>query len=323
MHKLSATTHHIAHIPSKKISGQRVTQSLLSAMYVIGLAGFGVVSFVPGIIGLSSRDVTIPFRAFTLGIAIIILLLALHYRLIRKGWGISIFMLFWMLYLTRILVDTYLYPIYLARSPEIYLLFGMGISMVPALAFFTIPDFTCLRRAMRTLYLFMNGIGAAAIINGINAFFLNSRLSRNEICNPISLGHIGASICILSIFIFLQGQTKFGKISLSSLITLTLGLAIIALSGARGPALAFVVAIMILVWFYPKRKKKLRLLFVLFLFLLLVPFLINKTTKLGGSFLNRINFLRNTENVKNDIRANLWINSLKDLWQPGLSAVDY
>ena len=309
MQTLSARSNCTRFLQNKQLSFQRFTQQqLLPALYTIGLAGFGVVSFLPEMMDIGSRKVTIPFRAFVLGLVIIVLLHALHARLVTPGWGLFMFMLFWMLYLTRMLNDTYLFPVPLARSPETYFLFGVGVSMVPALAFFTMPGSAGLRRAMIGLYLTMSGIMIAGMLHGFRDFVLTSRLSGNQTYNPISIGHVGASICILSLFIYMTSKTtKKVSLTLFTFIMLALGLTTVALSASRASILSIAVIIMpFLIWALMKRRNRLRVTLLVVVLVIFTPILINKTNIIGGSLVGRIDKFQHFDYIRNNIRYSLW-----------------
>jgi O-antigen ligase len=293
-----------------------IQRVFIPTLYVLCFTGFGLLSFIPEYTRLNSRDVIIPLRAIILVLSILVLLLASSHKLLRFDRGFQFFIAFWLCYLIRVFTDTYIDPVYLLRERDIYVLFAVGVSFVPALAFFVIPSSRGLRRALFIMHALLTVIAVLALteLPGILALQRQAfRLAGNATENPISLGHIGTSLSILSLVIYLAQKTRHRWLTVFLLGTFFIGLTILLLTGSRAPAIGLLVAILLLLRDAGKQRGKLKLALALVLIFALAPVLIAKITESGGSIVGRVDYLQDPTLVQdNENRVELWQESVRE-----------
>lgn len=213
---------------------------LLALLYALTLVGFPLASTLPITLGVGSQAVTVPFRllmvALTAG--------ALYFCLLRSsrlafGATVLLSLALWLLLLGRVFLDTVFDP--LPGEPGMpvsqYLLLSIGAGFLPALAFLEIPTRATLDVARRVTEV----LGAVALVAllylGLRGVFegrIFSRLS-TEILNPISVGHLGASVFLVT----LAGlATSRGAAKLLRMLLIVLSLVVVVASGSRGPIVA-------------------------------------------------------------------------------------
>jgi len=293
-------------LSTQKSQRDILTQDVLVPIfYVLVLTGFAFISFLPGLLRVNTRSVTVPFRALVVAFALLIILRSLSSKVIVRGWTVRFFGLFWIIYLIRMLSDTYLFPVSLGRPRNEFWLFGLGITMLPAVALLSRLSITGSRRASRSLYIALIMVSFLSILNFSNAFE-DGRLSGNLVTNAIELGHLGASLSIISAWFFVDRSRDVSISRAVLLITMVLGLTITILAGSRGPILGLIVVAVIMFLYSTEARSKLRIIVILALVAVIIPLLVTMTLDLGGSLLGRIEYLRDYDNFQNDRRIILW-----------------
>lgn len=219
---------------------ERPARLLLALLYALTLVGFPLASSLPTVLGVGSQEVTVPFRL----LAIALTAGALYLCLLRRsrlagGAAVLLSLVLWLMLLARVFADTVFNP--LPGEPGMpvmqYVMLSIGACLLPALAFLEIPTTTTLDAARRLIEV----LGAVALVAllylGLRGVFegrIFSRLS-TEILNPISVGHLGASVFIVALVGLgasrgLVKGLRFGLIVLS--------LIVVAASASRGPIVA-------------------------------------------------------------------------------------
>ena len=142
-------------------------------------------------------------------------------------------------------------------QPSEYLVIAIGVCAIPMAAMLSFPSERTLRSAwfysITACVLAVLGVIAIVLNQGLVGIWAE-RLS-TDVLNPISLGHVGASLCILAMATparnlprSRQGATAF------SLLRLTLfaaGGIVIIVTGSRGPLFALFLAICFFTLFRP------------------------------------------------------------------------
>ena len=251
-------------------------------VFVFTFAGYGIVgSVVPS--ADASRVLTIPYRAVTLGLSLLLLLynFSLISRvkkpvsvnrlpfLLKKN-IVRLLLLFVSAYSLRLLYDTLVVPENLFKQPVDYWLFWFLIIIIPGLNMFFLD------KAESPKYFFWTwaahgfiGIRTLLMDPSQTRFYAQSgRLAATAI-NPISLGHYGASLALLGLFGWLNYRKILPKkrakiLNFACITSMLLGVIVVMLASSRGPFLALLSSVFILIIRQGKRN------FRTFLLLLLI-----------------------------------------------------
>ena len=220
-------------------------------LITISFGGFGLISFIPGIIGIDSRLITISYRFLIFTISGIILLDKLYKKNLKINFTSSAFLSFIMMifYVFRLINDT---EFNFGRSHFEIIILTLCVGFLPAIAFANLKVDDNYKISRDFL---INCFGLLSFISLLNGFlngFQYGRLAGNEVLNPTALGYYSASGIIL---IFSKIITSKEKISLNFnscklAIFLFLNLIVLLLSASRGPFLGLVLVLSIQV--FPK-----------------------------------------------------------------------
>jgi hypothetical protein len=226
-----------------------MTGKATALLYAVTIAGYALVSAVPPLIGVESRVVSIPYRALALGLALMVIFLAYRRRQFYRGAAWFPLLTFWLFYTVRIVVDTEFRPVQLGRGLSDYVLWAFGTCFIPLVAFFQDPGEEALRLAAKYTFWFCLGASALALYVtyrelslGISAAYSSGRIGSDTL-NPVSLGHLGVSLSLLSIYYF-PLQRWYNRVLL--VLAMIVGLFIAGASGSRGPVVAFGAAVLFL-----------------------------------------------------------------------------
>lgn len=224
---------------------------LLLLLYPLTIAGYPLVSTFPVLLGVSSRVFSVPFRAFMLllSLFVVVRLITGVTRSYRGLFWVP-FVLFWGIYSLRLVSDTVIAPIQLAFRPYEYFLFAYGMCLVPTLAFMAEPNAILTRVAAKVTLLLASIAGAAAlgaiwfgISHGATEALEAARL-QSETLDPISLGHLSASIVLLAVYLAL-GEKRLVIKAFLTLVAVA-GLISLALASSRGPVLSLACAMLMI-----------------------------------------------------------------------------
>jgi O-antigen ligase len=271
------------------------------------LPAFGLLTFVPQLFDVNSREVTIPFRVVVLVFSLLLLFVAIRNRILHTSLGLFLFSFFWVLLIARLVADIFFLQNAHARPPEMYFFQGIGMNLIPALSFFTLPDLRALRRTRGVLICFMSVLCAITFAGGQSNFAVSGgRLSGNQIWNPISVGHMGASLAILSAHSYLTLSRNGLSIRTLLLGLMALGVATALFSGSRSPLLAMIVVACLLGAAAIAERGYGKVIVILLMLAIWVPVIINQVTGSGGSLVDRVSYLGDEKNVRGDLRLDLW-----------------
>jgi O-antigen ligase len=172
------------------------------------LAGFLLVSYIPGALGVDSRVATVPFRALML-----FLLLYTLYRLLVAGHlrvGVSLTTLlvasFWTAYSLRFIADAVLLQVPLGTLPSDMALSLFGMCLPTFIVLYQIRNIRLYRDALTWTMLALGGCCLASMFRTKTSqdATLHGRYQANDVLNPISYGHMGVTAIILGLFVLLQ-----------------------------------------------------------------------------------------------------------------------
>ncbi len=295
------------------------TQRGLVALYALSVAGYPLVSIIPVVFGMPSRWTSVPYRALVLGLSLVVLIPAVM-RSPRFYRGVlwAPLALFIVLYLYRLYLDIVLDPIALGMPPAEFVTFGLGVTLVPMLPFFLALE----RRASDLALRLTLGVAVLAAILvlavAIRQFRAGDLLALwsgrfgTETLNPISLGHLGASIAILASYRLVWQASIKGSQRAYLVGALILGLVTIAVSASRGPMLAAVVALAA-AWVMPLRGRA-RVLMVGFtatIVLFAVGAAVRVQDQFGIPLVSRVAAL---SQARSDQASNLRLTYMRDAW---------
>ena len=213
------------------------------------------------------------------------------------------FVSFLTLYFLKLLNDVMYTNLDFGKSHLETILFTLGITIIPAIAFL----FSNVKRQFifsgKYLYYGFNFLTIIALIANDND---QGRLSGNSILNPITVGHVAASALLINLLYLFQwkkvNKNSFLLIAMFSLTSL-LGLIFAA---SRGPILAFVISI--LTYLVILKKISFRFLIIIStIFFLLGPIILHYSSKFGFAFSSRMHLdYKNTDSKSTEVRVFLW-----------------
>ena len=219
----------------------------LAALYAAAIAGYPLVASVPVAFDLESRAVSVPFRAVVLGLSIWTVSRSVRRRELYTGSLWVPLGIFWVLYLARMLSDTFLRPVPLSQPPDEYFLYAVGTCLVPMLALFTKPSDATLGLALRlttfvgaVALVTMGYLSAQALLAGEFGGVETGRLELWTL-NPISLGHLGASVATLAMFQLRMPLNGPRGSSVALLAAAAIGLVSTGVAASNGPLLALAI----------------------------------------------------------------------------------
>lgn len=245
-----------------------------STAFALIFCAYPVISFIPELLALEGRTVTIAFRAICIFLSAA-LFWANFQTLRQKQTAFFAILLFWGLYLWRIIHEYF----YADSSPILgfneYVAYAFGVSCSSMLGMFVINDWRRFRLAPLLCIVLCGSACVLAIRFGIEKILLDKvgRLSANARLNPIILGHTATTLITTSMWYLFRGkQHELSLVSeekklkasglwdivsaISSVVrvpiilgAIMLGLYVLALTASRGPSLALVTCLLcFIIW---------------------------------------------------------------------------
>ncbi|MBE9028904.1 O-antigen ligase family protein [filamentous cyanobacterium LEGE 11480] len=255
--------------------GNRLAGFSIGYVMAITLFGYSLLAFLvtdPS----SSRLITVPYRFFVLacnaGFLLLLMLRQSKSRSAKVNYAVQpqttatssrfysiwvkLLLTFTLMYSIRVLCEIFIIQPSLWKPPSEYLLFWFLISLLPATSFLFLRDQELNKFAFGSwLILFISSLfGIRLALAGAAESLSTGRLTAAAI-NPISLGHVGASLFLVSLFLWLKGSRiafldRAGKSKLTDMLLLFsagLGLILCLLAASRGPILSVSCCFLILV----------------------------------------------------------------------------
>ncbi|GAX36707.1 O-antigen ligase family protein [Nodularia sp. NIES-3585] len=230
--------------------------------FCTALFGYGIIaSLVTD--ASNSRLLTLPYRVIILGNSILFCIFLIlknlsvtqHDRSPRKNLRTTQELLIFILFIFlaslsfRLIYDVG-YNNVLTKEPSEYLLNWFGICLIPATTFLFL-DFKKSQKYLYLSWVFL-AVASSLVIPGVlqgqvsRVFIEQGRLA-GEALNPISLGHQGGSLLLISLYILLNKKYfKNKRDTILYILFLILGLGLLIFAASRGPIIAITLCVILL-----------------------------------------------------------------------------
>lgn len=269
----------------------RLHASQLSALIVaLSIAGYPLVASLAAAFKLPSTQLSITMRGIILGLSLVLIIHKLRRPRHLPNLGVMILIMLFF-YGLRLLVETVFESQHLGELPSQYWIWFLGVTTVPMLAIL-------MSETLDPLLLRRQLVGMLAIAAMLIAFVGSSEGLSGETgrvaldaLNPISVGNVGTSLAVLSIWELFGNRDSIKTPKLFWVLLLILGLYLLFISASRGP-LVGAIAAMIVMGFSLRLKS--RLWFIVGAPLLVAPAFLYLMTIEAGL---KVNFLSRVTNI--------------------------
>lgn len=223
-------------------------QALLIALV---LGGYPISAALGSALGVDSTPLSIATRALTLLIALMLIMFAIPRAKVKHPRYAFLFWAFWIAYLIRIAVDTTASAAQLLRPASDYWIWALGICLLPSLGLMGVSTADALRKAF---YLSLAILGTATALtlafgSGFVIRFDGTEVNvgrlATESLNPISAGHLGASLFILSGWGLIHGYSRSNLSRAIGVSGLAGGAALLISAASRGPVAALACVLLV------------------------------------------------------------------------------
>ena len=229
---------------------------LCAVILSLSLTGYTVLSGIFEFLGINQTPAVIVMRTFILLTSLFILANSLLVKKKFKNITLAKLLLsFWLLYLVKIAIVTLLEPESLHRPVSDFWIWGAGVCMFPMLAVTCQEKAVTFKLVFKYVYvltyvsaLLALILGKTQINNGTETYDIG-RLNTNSM-NPITIGHLGATLGLLSLWGIVVGYNNEGKnlwtiinSRFNYIIGAFLGLILMLMAASRGPILSFSLAV--------------------------------------------------------------------------------
>lgn len=234
-----------------------------SIFYILLLAGYILISGLPYVFSVESRVITVPFRAFVLGVSMLLIGYNFYFdRNFKFDKSDYFFILFWIVYIVNVYLSFKNYDFsekVKLKETEFYLRI-IGVCFLPSLAVLTLnPKKVNYKLVFNVVYVVIFIILLLNVLIGIN-YNHQGRSSGFLSTYSINFGHIGVTLVIMSFYNIMFNVTKAKYINFLMVFGFLIGTYILYASGTRGPLIAYIVAISYILYL----KKEYRYLFALY-----------------------------------------------------------
>lgn len=218
-------------------------------LLALNLAGFPLVAGVTAYLGLPSTSFSIYTRAAILGLSSILLVASLVGNRVKVTAGFFWIPLsvFWVAYLLRIYIDTSSDLRALSRSDADYWIWAVGACLIPMLGLLThlkrayFTDSYPLALSLLILASFLAALLGSGTYTPEHGTGYDSGRLQLESLNPISVGHLGLSLLLLSIWPFIhEGKPSWRPTQITNVAAGLLGLYLLIASASRGPLVTLI-----------------------------------------------------------------------------------
>lgn len=277
----------------------------------LSIAGYPMMAGVAALLNLPNTQLSIALRVTILGLALLIIL---HRTLRRPPRQAVLIIALLFLYGLRLLYQTSFESTSLGQAPYHYWIWYFGVTLIPTLAVLMSNnlDFLLLRRVL------MGTLTVAAILimyqgsteRDSGGVLQNTGRVALDALNPISVGNVGASLVLLSLWELFGNRGRSTARRLPWALSLVLGLYVIFISASRGPLVGMGAAVLIMGLALPLKYKSG---FLLGVPVLLVPttlYLLTLETSLNVAFLSRLTGVGTDSDVSSTIRGDLYAKAI-------------
>ena len=231
----------------------RYISCFIIALLALSLAGYPLVAALTSLLDVENRSAALVFRLalFFFSAAVIFAGLARRVHFFRSpAW--TLLAVFWIVYITRLWLDTLINLVPLSRDPIEYWIWAIGGCLIPMVALMARPDATTSRNALVATYLIAASAATLVLVaiwvdigTGISRIVESGRLELSAL-NPISVGHLGGSLALITTYRILRVENQ--RISVLTRATYALfavvGILLLIASGSRGALAGTIVAIL-------------------------------------------------------------------------------
>lgn len=285
---------------------------LLTSLFVFSILGFAVFSNFPELFRLPRATVYLP-RLLVLASALFLIFISMkNYKNRQFNLSIILFLTFWLFYSVRIFYDLAVSDIRMNRSTFLYLNFAYGITFIPALAIlFTRTKDNFFKNSELSLILLGSFcIFSALYMGGI--WESDGRLSGNSFQNPIGLGNVACTLCLLILNKCFDDYKPLFKLPGLLLIFLFIcSFDVLISSGSRGPILAFfLISLLLITVRLHLHRQVLTFIFLSIMFIIIFgPSILEFLTGFEGGLIGRFSVLYVADKFTSDERYILAIDS--------------
>jgi len=211
------------------------------------------------------ESLSIPYRLFVNIIGLVIFFRSILYKFTYKNFNTGfLFVIFWVIYLTRLFLDLYLFEIEIfeEQSKSYYILSALSIVFFPTISLYSFNwskvDFEYILKWLYGLLLFALLIGLILRNNEDNEL----RSTGGVFMGVLNYGHYGATLSILSFYyIFVRRSYKIFKVIY--VFGFFLGLTTVFITSSKSPIIALGVVILLYYLVFFDLKKIIILLILL------------------------------------------------------------
>lgn len=317
----------------------RIGDTIYIGLMALTLVGYPLVSVLPELTGLPTRDFSVPYRAVFLVLCLVSTVISLYERALHfRGKFWAFFAVFWVMYVVRLLNDTVLSVNPLGFDVGDYWLFTVGVTVIPAVAFARVTNVPTLERSARwSAVLLFASVGLNMWVGWDKLGDATSYIRfGTESINPIAVGTIASRLFLICMFIvlspllFVDRRKSHRMPIVLSIAAMPLGAVALLFSGSRGPVVATLAGAAILLWLLFRWSENRVVLPVALALLVLsivavaLPFVVN----LGGGVLERFYSTSHLEDMSDVDRFNLWRNGWEQflenpLFGSGVEELEY
>lgn len=249
----------------------KINTILSTLNFVLCFVGYSIITtmFLPVSSDIENitRSITVPYRVFTLLLALIVISINFKKR-INFNNRLLCFYCFLGLYVLRILYDLYIQDIHVSSeyaSKTLFSLFGMCLPMVYAVI--KSYKYVDLEKALKWIF-YLSCASLLFTLFGNQLMFvdtgdINSRQAGNVAMTSIAFGHLGVRSFILGLFV--MNKRKLTTI-MKSIVVLLLLLSLFCTfrAASRGPILSLIVILAF--WLFSRSRKMLLGFIILLIF---------------------------------------------------------
>lgn len=215
---------------------------------IISFPGYPLLAGSAALLGANNTALSIGMRSVNVVLSIFIILYSLNSaRPAFSKKALTLLVVFWIFYLLRITYDTVFFGYRLGQEPTYYWIWSVGGCLVPMLALALRPQsIEDTARVFSSFYLFtfiavLVALFATSgtVITDVGVAQETGRMRVGNTLNPISLGHLGATMVVLSVWAFTfhrQWCTLIMRLAL--LIGAGAGFYLLVAANSRGPVVA-------------------------------------------------------------------------------------
>jgi hypothetical protein len=237
-----------------------IARTAVNLVLVLTIMGYPLVAGLSEYLDVPNRLLSVPFRMVVLTLSFVAIM---AFATRSKKHGVHYFWVvwwtFWVLYLSRMVIDNALNPDALKIPFLEYILYGVGVTLLPAMALSFRGSSALSNRPVWLMIL----LGVLGVVVNLWIIFFERDLggildfmtarAETESLNPISIGHMGVTVVILCLWTYFT-RTKRSMWRAVVLIACGLiGLGGLAASGSRGPALALILTLPPLIYAVGRR----------------------------------------------------------------------